>query len=124
MVLMRRSSFHVTATSAVLSLGRSWSTQPIRSASLVDNRHVEIAEPRPIADDLDLSNLSVRDLEGERSGESSLRRHYDADGPIHERGPHDPREVPEDDRLLRPDCRAEDLGRRAHQVRPDHELRT
>ena len=92
----------------------------------VDDRHVELAEPRRIADDLDLGDLAVRDREAERSHQSSPRRHHDADGPIHERGPREPREVPEDDRLLRPDRRAADLGRRAgrsRHVRANHEIR-
>ena len=67
---------------------------------------------------------AVRDLEGERSGQSSLRRHDDADGAIHERGPREPREVSVGDRPLRPDCRAADLGRRAgSHVRANHEIR-
>jgi hypothetical protein len=50
----------------------------------VDDRHVELAEPRGIANDLDLGDLAVRDREPERSHQSSLRRHHDADGPIGE----------------------------------------
>ena len=98
--------------------------QPIGSIS-VDDRHVELAEPRRIADDLDLGDLAVRDREAERSHQSSLRRHHDADGPIHERGPREPRHVPVGDRPLRPDRRAADLGRRAggRHVRANHEIR-
>ena len=56
--------------------------------------------------------------------QSSLRRHHDADGPIHERGLREPRQVPVGDRPLRPDRRAADLGRRAgRHVRANHEIR-
>ena len=91
----------------------------------IDDRHVELAEPRRIADDLDLGDLAVRDREPERSHQFSPRRHYDTDGPIHERGPRELREVSVDDCPLRPDCRAADLARRAgwdRHVRANHEI--
>ena len=60
----------------------------------VDDRDIELAEPRRIADDLDFGNLAVRDPEGEGSRQSSPARHHDADGPVHERGPHELRGIP------------------------------
>ena len=91
---------------------------------LVDDRHLELAEPRRIADDVDLGDLAVRDREGERSHQSSPRRHHDADGPIHERGLRELREVPVGDGSLRPDRRAANLGRRAgRHIRANHEIR-
>jgi hypothetical protein len=90
----------------------------------VDDRHVERAEPRRIADDLDLGDLAVRDREPERSHQSSLRRHHDADGRIHERGPRELREVSVGDRPPRPDRGTADLGRRAgRHIRANHEIR-
>jgi hypothetical protein len=41
---------------------------PVLSPISVDDRHVELAEPRRIADDLDLGDLAVRNREGECSG--------------------------------------------------------
>ena len=73
---------------------KGWNPRTSIGSVSVDDRHVELAEPRRIADDLDLGDLAVRDREAERSDQSSMRRYHDTDGPIHERGPREPRMCP------------------------------
>src|SRR4029434_3312259 len=53
----------------------------------VDDRQIELAETRRIADDLDLGDQFISDRQTDCSEQASSRRHHDADGPIHERVP-------------------------------------
>src|SRR4029453_5233206 len=98
--------------------------EELRRRSLVDERYVELTEPRRIADDLERGCLAVRDREAERSPQTTLRRHDDTDGAIHQRELRELHEVPVGDRPLGPRGRASDLARRrAGHVRANDEIR-
>ena len=66
--------------------------------------------------------LPSRSSEAERSHHASLWRHDDADGPIHERGLRELREVSVEDRALGPFGRAAGLAQHAGDIRAHHEI--